>query len=85
MCTKVYTITYYRYAHMQAMVSLFFFFLKYEGRQAPAARIPSLAWNSIRQQADALNPGRRDPARWLLLSLFPWWLVVHRSPDQLSH
>lgn len=85
MCNKVYTIIYYRYAHMQAMVSLPLF-LKYKRRQEPAARIPSFDWNSLwQQQAKALNPARRDPASWLYFSSFPWWLVVHRSPDQLSH
>lgn len=61
-------------------------FLKYKGRQEPAARIPSFDWNSLRQQqAEPLNPVKRDPASWRYFSSFPWWLVVHRSPDQLSH
>lgn len=89
MCTKVYTITYYRYAHMQAMVSLsllfFFFYNMKEGRRLQLGFLLLPGTLSGSRQADALNPGKRDPARWLPLSLFPWWLVVHRSPDQLSH
>lgn len=60
--------------------------LKYKGKQEAAARISfffpelSLSW-----QAEALNPVKRDPASWFYFFLFPWWLVVHRSPDQLSH